>query len=58
MEKKVGDLTLYEIKKMCKENDELNGCASCPLRNISIDCSSLYDVKNQTLGRKIKIKEN
>ncbi len=58
MEKRVGDLTLYEIKKMCEENDKLKGCASCPLRNISIDCAMLYNVQNLTFARISKIKES
>ena len=52
MKKKIGDLTLKELAKICHSQPE-NGCDRCPLQEMDI-CCCLFD---DTLNKEIEVEE-
>ena len=55
MKKRIGDLTLEEMKKYCKH---WIVCEGCPLNKLNINCSEIQDIKDKYFDKKIEIEED
>lgn len=58
MKKKIGEITLREISKICEQNTSVEDCNKCPFCKYCGDVFAILPIIENDLNQEIEVKED